>query len=572
MKSSSLFILLLLFSVNHSFAQKKTYSTTNFLIRYDESSVPSNADPAYLSPQHNHPVKDVPYYVQDMGLYLQTAFDKYVSMGLIEKMDKSASYAKELKEKRPDPTPTIINIYVEDIKDQNGKPLDGVTGLSGITINNLVPPDRGMTSSVALQKTCCHELLHYVTENYYSVMAANLATKWWWESLAVQADRIVFPKISPYEAEQYAGESSQNLSAILQRSWDDCNEEPIWYTSGGFLAYLLHYRPGKTADFRELFLRPAQSKTSYTRDVIDTYLKELGSKGIGTEYHDYIKWCYDNKGFAAIDTSLADLAGNAHTLLVKLDDKFTADTVTTGIPYMAAKIFRVKNMEIKPKKVMVKNLSGSENTILYLYSCAPGNRTQIAELPKGDSLFFEYKDKREWLDVVAINYTNNQQANPRLVVADAIQAQGDYKGAVDFADDNTKMKAKYKITISDLHVIVDEKYKATGTVEFHMEYPKDGMLAMCSDFEGKVDVLGNFTLKGRVSEIDYPKCPQGCCTYELIKQGSNCMKITKYLYWHFTGKLKVTGDKKDVEGRITVSPSPQKPRNEKAMLKFSLKN
>ena len=195
-----------------------------------------------------------------------------------------------------------------------------------------------------------------------------------------------------------------------------------------------------------------------------------------------------------------------------------------------------------------------------------------AELPKGDSLFFEYKDKREWLDVVAINYTNNQQANPRLVVADAIQAQGDYKGAVDFADDNTKMKAKYKITISDLHVIVDEKYKATGTVEFHMEYPKDGMLAMCSDFEGKVDVLGSFTLKGRVSEIDYPKCPQGCCTYELIKQGSNCMKITKYLYWHFTGKLKVTGDKKDVEGRINVSPSPQKPRNEKAMLKFSLKN
>jgi len=572
MKSFSLLILLLFVSANYSFAQNKTFSTTNFRISYDESAVPSNSDPAYVSMQPNHPVKGVPYYIQDMGLYLQTALDKYASLGLAEKMDKSVFYAKEIKEKRPDPIPMIINIKVESINDPNGNPIDGVTGLSGITINNLVPPERGMTSSLALQKSCCHELLHYVTENYYSVIAANITTKWWWESLAVQADRIVFPKISPYEAEQYAGESTHNLSSILHRSWDDCNEEYLWYTSGGFLAYLLYYRPGKTADFKELFLRPAQSKTSYTRDVIDSYLKELGSKGIGREYHDYIKWCYDNKGFAAIDTSTADVAGNAHTVLVKMDEKFIADTVTTVIPYMAAKIFRVRNMEIKPKRVMIKNLSGSENVILYAYSCVARNRTQIAELAQGDSLFFDYKDKRQWLDVVAINYTINEEAKPKLAVVDAIDAEGDYKGTVDFADDNTKMKARYKITVSDLHVIIDNKSKATGTVEFHMEYPKDGMLAICSDFTGKVDALGNFSLKGRVAETSYPKCPQGCCTYELIKQGSNCMKVTKHPYWHLTGKVKITGDKKDVEGSITVSPSPQKPRSEKAMLKFSLKN
>jgi len=572
MKSCAVFFVFFYIWSTPSFGQTKTYSTTNFLIRYDESAVPANGDPAYKSLQSVHHVKDVPYYIQDMGLYLQTAFDKYASMGLINRMDNSSSYAKELKEKRADPIPLIIHIYVESIKDSNGRPLDGVTGLSGITINNLVPPDRGMSSSVALQKTCCHELLHYATESYYSVMAANLATKWWWESLAVQADRIVYPKTAPYEAEQYAGESSLNLSSILHRSWDDCNEEPNWYTSGGFLTYLLHYRPGKTADFRELFLRPAQNKASYTRDVLDTYLKELGSKGIGREYHDYIKWCYDKKGFAAIDTSLADLAGNAHSVMVRLDDKFKADTMTTAIPYMAAKIFRIRNMEIKPKRVMVKNLSGSDNAVLYVYSCSSGNRNQLAELAKGDSLFFDYKDKKQWLDVVSINYTINQEASPRLVVADAIQAEGDYKGAVDFADDNTKMKAKYKISISDLHVIIDNKNKATGTIEFHMEYPKDGMLATCTDFEGKVDALGNFSLRGRVAEINYPKCTQGCCTYELIKQGSSCMKVTKYLYWHFIGKVRITGDKKDVEGRIIVSPSSQKPRGEKAMLKYSMKN
>jgi hypothetical protein len=565
-----MFVLVIL--SNQLFAQRKTYPTTNFLIHFDESAVPSNSDPKYVSLQSKHQLKDVPYYIQDMGLYLQTAFNKYSSMGLIEKMDKSASYAKEIKEKAPDPVPRIINIYVEDIKDPNGNSIDGVTGLSGITINNLVPPDRGMTSSVALEKTCCHELLHYVTENYYSVMAANISTKWWWECLAVQADRIVYPATSPYEAEQYSGESSQNLASILHRSWDDCNEEPNWYTSGGFLAYLLYYRPGKTADYKELFLRPAQNKISYTRNVLDTYLKELGSKGIGWEYHDYIRWCYDKKGFAAIDTSLASLAGNAHTVIVRLDEKFTADTVTTSVPYMAAKIFRIRNMEIKPKTGMVKNLSGSDNVVMYVYSCMPNNRNQLAILGKGDSLLFVYNDKKQWLDVLTINYTSDQEANPRLVVADVIQAEGDYRGSVEFSDDNDKMKSRYKITISDLHITIDDKNKATGSIEFHMEYPKDGMLAICNDFSGKVDATGKFSMKGRVQEIDYPKCPQGCCTYELIKQGSNCMKVTKFPYWHFTGKVRVSGSKKDIEGKIIVTPSPQIPKRDRAMLKFSLKN
>jgi hypothetical protein len=559
--------------LNITFAQQKIYSTVNFHIQYDESAVPSNSDPAYVSPFTKHQVKDVPNYVQDMGLYLQTAFDKYASMGLIDKMDRSPSYAKELKEKTPDPVPRIINIYVESIKDPNGKSIDGVTGLSGITINNLVPPDRGMSSSTALQKTCCHELLHFVTESYYSVMAANVATKWWWECLAVQADRLVYPGKKPYEAEQYAGESSQNLSFILQRSWDDCNEEPNWYTSGGFLAYLLHYRQAKTADFREIFLRPAQNKTSYTRDVLDTYLKELGSKGIGWEYHDYIKWCYDKKGFAAIDTAMADLAGNTHTIVVRLDEKFTADTLTTGLPYMAAKVFRIRNMEIKPKSVLVKNLSGSDNSVMYAYSCAPGMRTQITTLGRGDSILFSFKDKKQWIDVLTINTTKSQADNPRLVVVDAIDALGDYRGSADFTEDNSKMKSRYKITISDLRININDKNQVQGSIEFHMEYPKDGMLATCSDFSGKVDLTGKFSMKGRVQEINYPKCPQGCCTYELIKQGgSTCMKVTKYLYWHFTGKVKVSDNKKDIDGKIIVSPSVAMPKGDKAMLKFSVKN
>jgi hypothetical protein len=570
MKPSTLAVLFLCIVINQAYSQQKTYETYNFLIHYDESAVPSNTDTKYKSLQTVHTIKDVPNYIQDMGFYLQTAFDKYASFGLISKMKSDGSYAKEIKERRSEPVPLKINIYVDDIKDASGKPLDGVTNLIGITINNLVPADRGMSNSVALQKTCCHELLHYVSMNYYSTIASNLGTKWWWESMAVQADRIVFPKTTPYEAEQYAGESSQNLSTILQRSWDDCNEEPIWYTSGGFLTYLLYYRKGKQADFREIFIRPTQNKTSQTRDILDTYIKELGSKGIGWEYHDYIKWCYDNKGFAAIDTSTAALAGNAHSVIVKLDENFTADTIATKIPYLAAKIYRVKNMEIKKKTVMVKNLAETDNVILYVYSCTPGSRNQITTLAKGDSIFYEYKDKKQWLDILAINFTSNQDAVPRLVMVDAVMAEGDYKGKVEFADDNTKMKSKYSITVSDLHIIIDNKNQATGTTEFHMEYPKDGMLAVCSDFKGKVDLLGSFSLNGRVAETSYPKCPQGCCTYELIKQGSNCMKVTKYTYWHFTGRVKISNNQKVIEGNVLVSPSVKISKGGKAMLKYSI--
>jgi hypothetical protein len=188
----------------------------------------------------------------------------------------------------------------------------------------------------------------------------------------------------------------------------------------------------------------------------------------------------------------------------------------------------------------------------------------------GDSLIFHYQDKRQWLDIVSINTSNGETSAASIIVVDAVMAEGDYKGKVEFGDDNSKMKSKYSITVSDLHIIIDEKNQATGTIEFHMEYSKDGMLAQCSDFEGKVDAYGNFILKGRVKEINYPKCKDGCCTYSLIKQGSPCMKVTKYLYWHFRGKVKITPTQKDIEGTIIVSPSMQMPRGDRAMLKYAV--
>ena len=158
---------------------------------------------------------------------------------------------------------------------------------------------------------------------------------------------------------------------------------------------------------------------------------------------------------------------------------------------------------------------------------------------------------------------------PKPDVAEKIDAQGDYKGKISFADGNSSM-SRYTITISDLHIIIDDKNQATGTVEFLMEYPKDGMLVVCSEFKGKVNYDNLFTLSGRVKETGYPKCKDNCCTYELIKQGSPCFKMSKFLYWHFDGKVKITPLKKELEGTIVVTPSMSPPEKAKPVMKYSV--
>lgn len=564
-----LFTLVIMISSVSSVAQNKVCQTENFVIHYELSTVPANTDPKYVSLEATHATDSIPYYIQDMGLYLQAAFDKYASLKLIPKWEYKLKGFRAAPPSDANPKSYVdsslikIDIYVEDIGTSDGETPPHSNYLK---FNTYIKPERGMIAALALQKACAHELLHHVTKSYYSVLA-TYSTRWWWETLATQADRVVFPHINPYEAEQYA---SDKLSIFLHRSWDDCTNDSTWYKSGGFLSYLCYYRPGIKADFREIFLRPSNDKTSYVRTVLNNYsVNELGAKSIGWEYHDYLQWCYENKGFAFIDTSGLNLQSK-HVVPVRLDDKFRADTLATNVPYMAAKIFRIVNQEIKKKTIVVKNSTKTQNIVLYVYACQRGKRAYLKQISVGDSLVYHYQDKAQWLDVLSINYSNDQEASPEIVVIDAIMAEGDYKGKVDFADDNTKMKSKYKITVSELHIIIDENNQATGTVEFHMEYPKDGMLAVCSELQGKVDPYGNFLIKGRVKETNYPKCKDNCCTYDLIKQGSPCFKVNGYLNWYFGGKVKLNTQKKDIEGKIVVTTATQRTQKDKATLVFSV--
>ncbi|MFN8358003.1 MAG: hypothetical protein U0Y10_26310 [Spirosomataceae bacterium] len=572
------YIILMLYILSNGacWAQQRMFKTPNFTIHFEQTAVPANTDPRYVSLQPTHLTDTIPYYIQDMGLYLQKSLNTYDSLHLISKR-KIRLYGPQYPTSNVDKSQfnidtslVTIEIYVEDLGTADGEtpPLSNYVKLS-----TYVKPENGMSAGLALQKACAHELLHHVSKGHYEVLINAVApTRWWWESLATQADRVVFPMSPPFEAEQYA---STSLSTILQNAWDDCNQEPYWYTSGGFLSYLIYYRSGTKASFKEIFLRPSKEKTSLVRTTLNQYvIEQLGAKSIGWEYHNYLLWCYEHKGFAQLgfDSTGANQQqlSAKHVKAVLLNDTFKADTIAVTIPYMAAKIVRVVNQEIKPKTIVIKNISASASAEVYVYKNTTTQRTQLKVLAAGDSLIVSYQDKKQWFDVVVINTSHTESTTPRLIVAAAVLAEGDYLGNIDFADDNTKMKEKYSITISNLHIVIDANNRASGSVEFHMEYAKDGMLALGTDFQGAVDLYGHFVCKGRVKETNYPKCKTGCCTYELLKQNSPCLKVSKYLYWHVEGTVRLTPAKKEIEGVIIVSTSAQKNRGDKSTLKFAV--
>ncbi|MFN3849819.1 MAG: hypothetical protein ACK4NY_10335 [Spirosomataceae bacterium] len=575
----------LILLISNGLIGQQTYKTQNFVIHYNTTDVPVNGV-GYVSPRTSHVDSLGPHYIQDMGEFLQKAFDTYASLGLCTK--KTLQHSGRHLDFKVDTLYTTIDVYVQELKDDSGNQIDGKTSLSSVSINNLIPPEKGLSVAQLLQKTCTHELLHYVTLTHYSSFAAgtsslkewwrklDFGTKWWWEVLAVQGDRIVYPLSKPYEADYYAQDATVNLEAVLHRSWDDCNEEPNWYTAGGFISYLIHHRPKEQASFKEIFIRPSQSKTSYTRTVLDEYVKEkLKSNGLGWEYHDYIKWNYENNGFARIDNDILAVRGNAHTTMIRLtDSKKNSDTVTREIPYMSGFFFRIRNEDSRSKSVVIKNLSETQNLVLYAYEVTVGNKKFLKNLDKyskKDSLIVKLDSKAKWLDILALPTGINGSENAIIAVNEIINAEGDYKGNIDFADDNKSMKSRYTIKISDLNFIVDINNRVKGTLNFYMDYKNDGMIAKASDFNGTVKPDGSLEISGVVAETNFPKCDKDCCTYDKIVQGVPCFKFNKNLYWHFSGKVKIKPDsKKEMKGEICVSRKAQL-KKEKPVLIFQAK-
>lgn len=542
-------------------AQTEVYSFGNFIIKYSPKEIPKNNNTKYKSILKNHIAGKVPIYVQDMAVFLQTAFDKYCDIKIASKYNYTFKNDARYTVTK-DSSLKIIPIYIEDIGASDGETI--AIG-DGIKMNIFVKPYKNINASTALQKACIHELLHYFTKEKYSLLFGVSVTKWWWEVMASQADRLVYPNTKPFEAELAA----DTLSEQINRSWDDCNYHPNWYKASGFLSYLLYYKPGQKPTFEKLFYTPTQEPTSKIIISLDKYLKGIGSKSIGWDYHDYLKMAYEFKNFATIGDSTG--SSFSHTLMVRLNDTFKYDTIKANLPYMTAKIIRIKNFEDRSKKIIIKNIAENKDNMIYLYESKIGkNRDFIKQIGYKDSLIYNFKNKQKWIDALIINTSNDNSETAQVAVIEALNAEGNYTGTIEFADDNEKFKKIYQINIANLKIDINDKNAAIGNVEFHMDYKKDGMLATGSEISGTVDPYGNCKFQGRIKETNYPKCKIGCCTYELIKQGSQCMQVTKYLYWHFDGKLIITGKNKDIKGNITVSSTANIKKKEAATLKYSL--
>lgn len=365
-------------------------TSPHFIIYWTDGKIPSNTD--YKSLLTNHKGTD-PYYVQDILYYLEEARAAYKKDNLTV----------------PDDTTDKAEVRLKDL----GKGVDGQTSYFGyIQINQNIKKDNYFSQAELVQVTCAHELLHYVQDYYYMLTFEGNIIKWWLEATAVQADRIVWPNKSKFEAISYADGS---LGGQLERAWDDCNLDPNYYIAGGFLTYLTTYRNGAKLSIPEIIIETGKaSKVSYFRTIINDYLKnKLSSDGIGYEYRDYIKWAYEHKGPIEIDYIPPLSSGN---------DKYVVPVRLTETNPTWKGTVTVSNLAIKMVKIISPTTTGISNFKIalnkqdsqieqYVYISDKDKTVYQKYLTVGDTLNITLDQKNQWIDIISSNIFNDESGS-----------------------------------------------------------------------------------------------------------------------------------------------------------------
>jgi hypothetical protein len=216
-------------------------------------------------PWHDH---IDPHYIQDMCQYLEQAYTAYKNLGLTV------------------PTQSKVDVWVQPLTG------DGLCSFSGnLHIHSKCEGFRHQPAKVAMPMAVAHEFLHYIQDYYYVQLFSQYSTMWWLEATATQGDRMVWPSNPIFESVDFC---NNEIDKYIHISWDDCSKDPNWYIAGGFLAYISAYRLGQKASIAYLLKKVGELGLSYTRTIIDDYLKDsLSSKGIGIEYAQYLKAAYE---------------------------------------------------------------------------------------------------------------------------------------------------------------------------------------------------------------------------------------------------------------------------------------
>ena len=618
MKKST-FILLMTCSLLSEITGQQYYTTEHFRIQYDIDKVPSRKDKSYLPPGVNpaqlsefgdpdweddidNPGKKrrtIPYYIQDIGNNLETALSKYVTLGLIKESElvqtgSGTDFNANATGDEPENIKISIKVIVKALADNNGNAIDGENDpLTGtIYLNENVPTSvEEPVKYYVLRKACAHELMHYITHRNYSGLftkwsaySGSYSQQWWWECLAVQADRLVFPDQKPFESEVYAMDKNCNyLYGNVMESWDNCNNDPGWYVSSSFLTYLLYYRDGKKADFKDIFFAPIvnfENIISLNRTSLDKYVKKsLDSRGLGYEYQDYLNWLLRAENKSLRIPSGTDTRVYQTNVALKNENFQNVSRYDANIPYMALKSYRIfqgsttnekkykivnhkftedEIVKIVGDQVMSKSEPITTNCNMYVYEGSNEGRKLIKQLLPGDSLEIVYQNKK-WIEVVIINPGMGNQGKAALEIIRYPSLAGTYKGAIKFSGTNPKLDEMYTIHLSTFEIIIDSTGKAEINFEFHKSYRKDGFYAKADNIKGKVESDGSFKIVGLVKAFFYPKGCSTCCDFPQVKDDPKCIKMGYNPYfWKFEGQIVQNLQGRQISGYIAAGMRPDK--------------
>jgi hypothetical protein len=503
----------------------------------------------------------VPYYIIEIGINLEKALSVYVGIGI-------ATYNKpNISTTLFDDELIIRHVYVCPLGTGENAIEGETNSITGsIFINQKVPISSEVPNqAIALQKVCAHELLHNITSYYYNGFMVKLTSltdatsnAWWWESLAPQADRLVYPENAPYEAELFAMDKSTGIQEVIHHSWDVCNKSPDWYISSAFLSYLLYYRSGTKADFAKIFKSPVKSfwnEFSYIRTSLDDYVKtELGSKGLGQEYYDFMLWMLEKK-YPNLYLGISNQLEYLQTIEFRKNNFEAKTTYRKEVPYMSLRMLKIiKQQVVNEKMYTIKNLNREGECSVLVFECTSQGRKLLRELDlysKKDSINLTHQQGK-WIEVGVLSYSLNNASAASIEITRYPDFDGTYEGKVEFAGTNPKLDSRYTITISKLTFEIKGN-DVTCEFEFHKEYPRDGFYAKGIQMKGKIDPNGTIRVIGSVQAFTYPKGSSGCCDFPAVKDDPKCMKfVHNPYYWKFDGTVLTKDNKVTLKGFIAA--------------------
>ena len=258
-----------------------------------------------------------------------------------------------------------INVYVKNDPQADGEygPYSGCLYIN----NTQTSPIKELTPPNIVKSLVAHEFLHLIQDHYYFMQTKGVSV-WWFEAFATQGDVMAYGRenIIVPESERWA-QSSSFVEGSLRKSWDAHNVSPDFYGCGLFLHYLANYRPGTKANLAVL-MKEGGSNTdlSYYRTIVDNYLKDNLKTDIEKEFEDFVKWAYQNN---ESKIKLNHLVIDPNHTLLKISETFTSANVSESLPYLSAKIIKLRRFTKDPNDIKVETTVQAIGDGVKLFLC-----------------------------------------------------------------------------------------------------------------------------------------------------------------------------------------------------------